>query len=84
MSLRNLVATALVMLFAVNVTVSAQTVEELRDADKLRMRTWIEPDKNIVAGQQLNLFIEIATDKWFSGGTRIGRFEVEGAIVLQR
>jgi hypothetical protein len=84
MSLRNLVATALVMLFAVSVTVSAQTVGELRDADKLRIRTWVQPDKNIVPGQQLNLFIEIATDKWFSGGTRIGRFEVEDAIVLQR
>jgi len=84
MSLRNLLATTLAILFAVSVTVSAQTVEELRDADKLRMRTWIEPDKNIVAGQQLNLFIEIATDKWFSGGTRVGRFEVEDAIVLQR
>ena len=84
MSLRNFLAATFVILFAANVTVSAQTVGELSDADKLRMRTWIEPDKNIVVGQQLNLFIEIATDKWFSGGTRIGRFEVEDAIVLQR
>ena len=72
------------LLLAVNTTATAQTLEELRQADKLRIRTWIEPAENIIARQQLNLKIEIATDKWFSRGTRIGRFEVEDAIVLQR
>ena len=84
MSPRSFLSTTLAIIFAVSVTVSAQTVKGLRDADKLHMRTWIEPDNNIVAGQQINLFIEIATDRWFSGGTRIGRFEVDDAIVLQR
>ncbi len=72
------------LLLAVHVTATAQTITELQNADKLRIKTWIEPQENIIAKQQLNLYIEIATDKWFSGGTRIGRFEVKDAIVLQR
>ena len=57
---------------------------ELQQADKLRIKTWVEPADGIVARQQLKLQIEVATDKWFSGGTRIGHFEIKDAIVLQR
>jgi hypothetical protein len=67
-----------------NVSVSAVTMMELKQADKVRIRTWIEPRENIIARQQVNLQIEIATDKWFSGGTKIGGIEVRDAIVLQR
>ena len=63
---------------------SAQTPQELQRADKLRIRSWVEPADNIIARQQLKLQIEVATDRWFSGGTRIGHFEVKDAIVLQR
>ncbi len=64
--------------------VAATTLLELREADKLRINTWIEPVENIIARQQVKLQIEVATDKWFSGGTRIGHFEIDDAIVLQR
>jgi len=64
--------------------VTATTLVELLQADKVRINTWTEPTEGIVARQQVNLQIEVATDKWFSGGTRIGHFEIEDAIVLQR
>jgi len=64
--------------------ISAATLAELQQADRLRIKTWIEPGDGIVARQQLKLQIEVATDKWFSGGTRIGHFEIKDAIVLQR
>ena len=68
-----------------NVTlVNAQTVAELQQADKVRIHVWIEPEENIIARQQVNLQIEVATAKWFSGGTQIGHFEIKDAIVLQR
>ena len=62
----------------------ANSIEELKQNGKLQIKTWIEPQENIVARQQVNLLIEVATDRWFSSGTRIRHFEIDGAIVLQR
>ncbi len=68
-----------------NITLAnAQTLAELQQADKVRIQVWVEPEQNIIARQQVNLQIEVATDKWFSGGTQIGHFEIKDAIVLQR
>ena len=67
-----------------NLAVSATTLKELYQADKLRISAWIDPGENIIARQQVKLQIEVATDKWFSGGTRIGIFEIKDAILLQR
>ena len=64
--------------------VTAATLIELKQADKVRIKTWIEPLENIIARQRVNLQIEIATDNRFSGGTRIGVPDVKDAIVLQR
>ena len=73
-----------VLLLFVCVSASADTVAQLQQEDRLRIKAWIEPEENIIARQQVNLQIEVATDKWFSGGTRIGRFEIKDAIVMQR
>ncbi len=72
------------LLLLASMTVAATTLDELLQADKVRIKTWIEPVEGIVARQQVNLQIEVSTDKWFSGGTRIGHFEIKDAIVLQR
>jgi len=61
-----------------------QTLESLQQDGRLSLKIWIEPTDNIVARQQVNLIIEVATDKWFTGGTRIGRFEIVDSIALQR
>jgi hypothetical protein len=37
-----------------------------------------------VVSQQVELIVEIATDRWFAAGTRVGLVEVEGALVLRR
>lgn len=81
------------LLFACSLVASAgvyadaptrQALSDLQAAGKLRLNTWIEPAQAIVVNQQISLLIEIATDQWFSGGTRIGRLELEDAIVLRR
>jgi len=36
-----------------------------------------------VPGQKVTLTLEIATDRWFAGGTRIGIPEVPGLVILQ-
>ncbi|MFV1983351.1 MAG: BatD family protein [Thiohalomonadales bacterium] len=52
--------------------------------NSLKIKTWIEPKENIIAKQQINLYIEIVSDKRITGGTHISSFEVNDAIVLQR
>jgi hypothetical protein len=85
MNLRCLAIIILCTLSAVsNLAATATTLKDLYQADKLRIKAWIEPRENIIARQQVNLQIEIATDKWFSGGTRFGPFEIKDAILLQR
>jgi hypothetical protein len=59
-------------------------LQDLYQADRVRLKTWIEPQENIIARQQVNLQVEIATDRWFSGGSRIGDVEIKDAILLQR
>jgi len=62
----------------------AVTLQELYETDQLRIKVWIEPEVEIIAKQQVNLQIEVATNKRFSAGTQIGRFEIKDAIVMQR
>jgi hypothetical protein len=52
--------------------------------DDLRLKVWIDPEQSPVVLQQINLYIELATRHWFTGGTRIGAFEIDDAVVLRR
>ena len=52
---------------------AAATVEELQAQNRLTIDASISPIENVVAGQKLALVIEIATDRWFTGGTRLSR-----------
>jgi hypothetical protein len=52
--------------------------------DRVRIKAWVEPDADIIVSQRVNLYIEVSTFRWFSGGTQIGSFDVEGAVVLRR
>jgi len=64
--------------------VNAQTLHDLKEAGSIKIKTWLDPQENIIARQQINLNIEIATNKRFSGGMQIEHFEIPDAIVLQR
>jgi hypothetical protein len=64
-------------------TVQATTTEELLASGRLQVRSWLSPDDDIVPGQRVKLSIEIATDRWFAGGTRITIPEVDGLVILQ-
>ncbi|MEM8498921.1 MAG: hypothetical protein AAF542_12915 [Pseudomonadota bacterium] len=70
-----------------SLTEEADTTPSLRQLlsnDRVRINSWVQPSSKTVVGQQLELNIEVATSSWFSGGTRIGRFELDDAIVLRR
>jgi len=60
------------------------SIDQLLADGRLQVRTSVQPDAGAVVTQQVELVIEIATDRWFAGGTRIGLFAVDGALVLRR
>jgi len=61
----------------------ATTVEELQAAGRLQVESEISPAEGLVPGQQARLLLTVATDRWFSGGTRIAIPEVPGLVILQ-
>jgi len=56
----------------------------LLDEGKLEIKTWVEPQESIVVSQQVILNVEVATHRWFTGGTQIGPLEIDDAVVLRR
>ncbi|MEM1110798.1 MAG: hypothetical protein AAGI11_02725 [Pseudomonadota bacterium] len=59
------------------------TPQELLARGDLALTTSVEPAAGAVPGQRMRLIIEIATPRWFSGGTRITPPEVPGLVVVQ-
>ena len=74
---------AMLLLWAM-LPVQAASVAEVIDRGGLQFRAWLEPSDDIVVGRQVQLVLEVATDRWFTGGTRLSRLELDGAIVLRR
>lgn len=63
--------------------VFGNSLEELQAAGQLQLSTNLVPSEGIVPGQKTSLILEIATDRWFTGGTGISIPEVPGLIILQ-
>jgi hypothetical protein len=59
------------------------SIAELLAAGRLHINSTLDPDSSIVPGQRVRLILEIATDTWFTGGTRIGIPEIPGLVILQ-
>jgi hypothetical protein len=59
------------------------SLEDLLAQKNLEIRSWIEPEQDIVVSQRVQLKVEVSTEKWFTGGTRIKRLEIRDAMVLQ-
>jgi hypothetical protein len=74
----------LLALLACQATIGiAASVQELQAADRLQIASSISPAEDLVPGQKITLTLQIATDRWFTGGTRIGIPEVPGLVILQ-
>jgi hypothetical protein len=61
----------------------ANPLEDLQSEGRLQVDADISPDGVLVPGQKLTLNLTIATDRWFTGGTRLGIPEVPGLVILQ-
>ena len=60
-----------------------EDISDLKAAGHLQIDASLAPGDNIVPGQKVVLTVKIATDTWFSGGTRISLPEIPGLIILQ-
>jgi len=61
----------------------SSTVKELQDSGRLQLGASLSKVSAVVPGEQIKLTLEIATDRWFGGGTRIEVPEVPGLVILQ-
>lgn len=74
---------ALAVLYLLAPPTSAATVEQLLAEGHLRVESTLEPSDPVAPGQKARLYLDVATDGWFTGGTRIELPEAPGLIVLQ-
>lgn len=82
--LKHLALSALLLYaMAFSALAPATTIEALQAAGSLQIDATLANRTGIVPGQKLTLTLKIATDRWFSGGTRISLPEVPGLVILQ-
>ena len=72
-----------VLLFACCMTVAANPLQQQLTDGHLQIDAALSPSDNLVPGQKVTMTLKIATDRWFSGGTRISIPEVPGLVILQ-
>lgn len=82
--MRAIITIVLSLLAFMSVSVSAVTISDLQKQHKLTISTSVSTTDPVAIGEQVILSIDIATDRWFSRGTRIGIIQIPNAIVLQR
>ncbi len=79
---RSLLAGVLLLACAPAIAATAD-IEKLVDTGHLQIGIKLTPTGLLVPGQKLTLILKIATDRWFTGGTRIKLPEVPGLVILQ-
>jgi len=76
-------ACLLVLLVCQATIARTSPLSALHESGRLLIASSLNPETGLVPGQRVTLTLEIATDRWFSGGTRIGIPEVPGLVILQ-
>lgn len=78
-----LLAAFLLLLLSLSAIAADSGIAALLTEGHLDIRSSIHPGEGAVPGQKLTLTLQIATDTWFTGGTRIGIPEIPGLVILQ-
>ncbi|MFK8048512.1 MAG: BatD family protein [Halioglobus sp.] len=61
----------------------SSSLKALQDSGRLQLGASLSKVNAVVPGEQIKMTLEIATDRWFAGGTRIEVPEVAGLVILQ-
>ncbi|MCY9879345.1 hypothetical protein OTK59_22645, partial [Vibrio natriegens] len=79
--------------FCTSGLVSAQDINQLQRNHDVEIKAWVgkatsneenRNSPNFSVNEQVILTIEVATPRWFTGGTRIGSVEIPDVIAKQR
>jgi hypothetical protein len=60
------------------------TLDSLLGSDQLRLQARLQPEQGVVVGQEVRLTVEVATRRWFAGGTRLRPPDIPNLVILQR
>ncbi len=72
-----------ILLFVLSSLSQAVTIDDLYQNGQLSIRYNIVDRDNISVYQPVTMEIEVSTDRWFASGSRVGRFEIDNAIVYR-
>ncbi|MDD9177652.1 MULTISPECIES: BatD family protein [Aliivibrio] len=71
----------------------ATSINELNKSDRVVIKTWLSEPANkdtslktprYAVNEQIILYIEVATPRWFTSGTRIANIEIPNVVTKQR
>lgn len=82
--MRGCLISLFLLLLAACPAVGQDSLQQLINDDRLTVRAWLDPEGDIVATQRVNLRVEVATERFLAGGTRIGRLDIRDAVVFQQ
>jgi hypothetical protein len=74
---------ALLVLFLLSSLCWSASLARLQSEKHIEISAELLPFTDIVVGQRTELVINIATDRWFTGGTRFEIPEVDGLVIIQ-
>ncbi|CAE6954967.1 hypothetical protein ACOMICROBIO_LMKGKHOH_03411 [Vibrio sp. B1FIG11] len=92
-SVTRLNALLLIIALLVTGTASAQDIQEMQRSNNVELLAWVgkqgsdaesKEAPKFSVNEQVILYIEVATPRWFTGGTRIGSVEIPNVIAKQR
>ncbi|MGU5698696.1 BatD family protein [Aeromonas allosaccharophila] len=76
------------MLLAAMLLPATAAAGERAPAAQVTLKSWLkdqgENNAPYAVNQQITLYLELTTNRWFTAGTRIGQFELPGVMVKQR
>ena len=84
-----------VILMVISFGSRASMVETLDKSDQVTIKTWLSGSNKLkesngkkaavyAVNQQIILYIEVVTPRWFTGGTRIAPIEISNVVAKQR
>ncbi|MEZ9851805.1 BatD family protein [Vibrio breoganii] len=78
------------MFMAFSTSSLANDIAQLQRSGGVQIKSWlndrqdIKQPEQVTINEQLTLYIEVSTPRWFTGGTRIGGIEIPDVIAKQR
>ncbi|WDO00642.1 BatD family protein [Aeromonas allosaccharophila] len=79
---------AITLLLGAMLLPATAAAQERAPAAQVTLKSWLkdqgENNAPYAVNQQITLYLELATNRWFTAGTRIGQFELPGVMVKQR